>query len=163
MNFDSPIFIGIFSASATAFITALVSNIFQNTRESRTWLKNQLQNSYSDSIRGLSTLITLSADHDKNLDFIEKALVEAKKGLALSIVFMDISIFNQKIFKDLKNEILVFISGDYKKLMEIYTNQELKPSARFENTKLPNYEMYATAEIILKRVIEAASLDSRLH
>jgi len=163
MNFDSPIFIGIFSASATAFITALVSNIFQNTRESRTWLKNQLQNSYSDSIRGLSTLITLSADHDKNLDFIEKALVEAKKGLALSIVFMDISMFNQRIFKDLKNEILVFISGDYKKLMEIYTNQELKPSARFENTKLPNYEMYATAEIILKRVIEAASLDSRLH
>jgi hypothetical protein len=163
MNFDSPIFIGIFSASATAFITALVSNIFQNTRESRTWLKNQLQNSYSDSIRGLSTLITLSADHDKNLDFIEKALVEAKKGLALSIVFMDISIFNQKIFKDLKNEILVFISGDYKKLMEIYTSQKLKPSARFENTKLKNYEMYATAEIILKRVIEAASLDSRLH
>jgi len=163
MNFDSPIFIGIFSASATAFITALVSNIFQNTRESKTWLKNQLQNSYSDSIRGLSTLITLSADHDKNLDFIEKALVEAKKGLALSIVFMDISMFNQRIFKDLKNEILVFISGDYKKLMEIHTNQELKPSARFENTKLPNYEMYATAEIILKRVIEAASLDSRLH
>lgn len=163
MNFDSPIFIGIFSASATAFITALVSNIFQNTRESKTWLKNQLQNSYSDSIRGLSTLITLSADHDKNLDFIEKALVEAKKGLALSIVFMDISIFDQKIFKDLKNEILVFISGDYKKLMEIYTNQKLKPSARFENTKLKNYEMYATAKIILKRVIEAASLDSRLH
>jgi hypothetical protein len=163
MNLDSPIFIGIFSASATAFITALVSNVFQNKRESKTWLKNQLQNLYSDSIRGLSALITLSADHEENLDSIEKSLVEAKKGLALSIVFMDTDMLNQKIFKDLKNEILVFISGDYKKLMEIYTNQKLKPSARFENTKLKNYEMYATAEIILKRVIEAASLDTRLH
>lgn len=162
MNFDSPILIGVLSASSTAFITAVVTNCLQNLKENNIWLKNQLQNSYVDSIKGLSTLITLSAIPEENLDTIEQSLVEAKKGLALSIVFMERDRFGD-IHKELRNEILLFISGNYKDLIELYGNKGFQPSDRFKDTKLQNHAMYGSAEIIFKRIIEAASCDKRLH
>jgi hypothetical protein len=161
MNIDNLILSALIGA-LSAFITAIVTNCFQYFKENNIWLKNQLQNSYVDSIKGLSTLITLSAIPKGNVDIIEQSLVEAKKGLALSIVFMKKDRFADT-HKKLKNEILLFISGDYKNLIKLYENQGIQPSERFKDAKIQNYEMYGSAEIILKRIIEAASYDKRLH
>lgn len=161
MNLDTPILSALIGA-LSALITAVVANYFQYFKENNIWLKNQLQNSYVDSIKGLSTLITLSAIPKDNLNTIEQSLVEAKKGLALSIVFMERDRFADT-HKELRNEILLFISGDYKNLIKLYENREIQPSERFKNIKLQNYEMYGSAEIILKRIIEMASYDKRLH
>jgi len=155
---DSPIFIGPIIGVSSAIATVLFSNLFQNDRENKNWIKNQILSSYSDSINGLSALITLSAQYKGNEDAIEKSLVEAKRGLAVSVLFID-----REMFKDLENEILLFVTGNYSDLIEIYSKKGLKPSERFTNLNLKNHEMYGSAEIILRRIIDAISLDKRLH
>jgi len=155
---DNPVFFGAIIGFFTAITNVLFSNFFQNNRENKNWIKNQILTSYSDSINGLSSLITLSAQHKGNDDAIEKSLVEAKRGLAIFVVFID-----RKIFKDLEDEILLFVTGDYRDLMRIYSTKGLRPTEKFENLNLQNHEMYGSAEIILKRIIDVFSLDKRLH
>ncbi len=155
---DNPVFLGSIIGFSSAIANVLFSNFFQNSRENKSWIKNQILSSYSDSINGLSALITLSAQYKGNEDAIEKSLVEAKRGLAVSVVFID-----REMFKNLEDEILLFITGNYSDLIRIYSEKGLRPSERFTNLNLQNHEMYGSAEIILRRIIDAISLDKRLH
>ncbi len=67
------------------------------------------------------------------------------------------------MFKDLEDEILLFVTGNYRDLMRTYSKKGLRPSERFENLNLQNHEMYGSADIILRRIIDAISLDKTLH
>jgi hypothetical protein len=165
MQLDNPVLIGVYVASITAItsvitnlITTFISNFFQDRREGKNQLKSELQNIYSGSIKSLATLLTLSGI-ESNLDTIELSIVEAKKWLALSLIYSESKY--KELFEHFEEETSLFILGQYEQLLEKEKTWAtgLQPLEKYQNVE----DVYAAADIMIRRIMEVACQDKRLY
>lgn len=163
MQLDNPVLIGVYIASITAItsvitnlITTLVSNYSQNRRESKNWVRSELRGIYGDCIKSLSTLLTLSGMVESNLDFIEQSVVESKKYLALALIYVNRK--QIKSFSAFKEDVHLFTSGEYEKLLNEARMRGIEPISRYQNV----IALYGAADVMLRQIIEIASRDERL-
>lgn len=150
--------------SSSVSIAALITSVFNlfNTRisrnsqielDSKVWLRNQIQNAYVGAIGSLSTLLTLGGV-DSNLDTIEQSIAEAKKCLALALIYAE----HTEQFKEFDKYATLFISGQYPEFLEAAKLKQLKPAERY----LDKLKVYGAADLMLKKVLEIARCDKRL-
>jgi hypothetical protein len=164
-SLNNPILIGVYIASITAItsaltnlITSCISNVSQNRRDKVNWLRSEMQKIYSNCIQNLAAVTTLSFAVESNLDDIERSLIEAKKWLALILIYTKSR--RSKYFSDFEKEVFLFTSGEYLKFLKEAESKNLYPSSRYENKE--NGEVCGAAQVMLRRVIEISSKDKRL-
>ncbi|MBD1945797.1 hypothetical protein H6F50_26170 [Coleofasciculus sp. FACHB-712] len=162
MQLNNPVLLGVFVTSITAIstviatsLTSLISNYYQTKRENEIWLKSELRNIYGGAIQSLATLLTLSGI-ESNMDAIEEAIVDAKKWLALSLIYFEPK--QKKTFKVFEDEIYLFTSGQYKYFLEKARIKGLQPAEKYQGVN----DVYGAADVMLKRIIEVAYQDKRL-
>ena len=165
VGLNNPTLIGVYIATITAIsgicfnlLITFFSNNFQKNKEKR----NQLQDIYTGCIKSLATVSTLSNATENNMDNIEISLVDAKKYLALLLIYTKES--NQI---KLNEEIHLFIAGQYQQILEraSLNMSKLLNQSQTKYTYLQNErqkEVLITADIMLQIIINIGIQDQRL-
>ncbi|MBD1889805.1 hypothetical protein [Coleofasciculus sp. FACHB-SPT9] len=162
MQLNNPVLIGVFITSITAIasvittlLTSLISTYSQTRRENKIWLRSELRNIYGGAVQSLATLLTLSSI-ESNMDIIEGAIVDAKKWLALSLIYFEPK--QKKVSELFEEEIYLFISGQYKQFLINAQMKGFQPSEKYQGVN----DVYGAADVMLKRIMEVAYQDKRL-
>ncbi|MBD2414432.1 hypothetical protein FACHB389_08165 [Nostoc calcicola FACHB-389] len=145
------IIIGTFSTvvgSILALITTIITNCSQRRREREQWVREKLQEIYSNCIS------SLTAWHGSGLPNYEE-FPNAVKWLNILLIYH--SNISNKDFLTFPEEISLFSSQNWKLLAEKYNNMGLDYNANFIGEPL------AATKGLMNRVIKLASVDKRLH
>jgi len=166
MKLDNPTLLGVYVASITAMAsviislsTTLISQNFQKSKQKR----DELQDIYAGCIKNLAAVTTLSHATEENMNNIESSLVEAKKDLALLLIYGK----NKKPIKIIEEQGLLFITGQYKKLTLNFPKDILVfPRSSFEKYDYildeRNKTLLIAADMMLQLIILIAPEDKRL-
>ncbi len=153
--FMNPTIIAVICTLVTNFLIAFLNNTYQNKRDKI----NQIRDIYSGCIKNLSTVLTLYFDIEENKDKIEESLVEAKKYLALLLIYTK----SRKEFNEIQKDIYLFTIGEYKEVIEEANKKGLKLSVRYASIQEASIrDIRLASDIILKKILETAPKDKRL-
>ncbi|MBD2248667.1 hypothetical protein [Nostoc sp. FACHB-888] len=150
-----PVFLGIIVGTISAFVgslSALVTTIItirsQRDREREQWVREKLQEIYSNCIGSLTIL-------HANTSMNPQEFAEAVRWLNILLIYY--SKKYNKGFLNLPEEVALFSSRDWSSLFKNYNNMGLDIKASFHG------EYFAATEGLLNRIIKLASEDKRLH
>jgi hypothetical protein len=158
MPLNNPVLLGLYAAiiaAISSLVVAVISKLFDRKNEKEKWLRSELQNIYGSCIKSLTTPLTL-AYIPTNLDTIEGAIIEAKKWLALVLIYHPSK--KTKEFKELEQQVSLFITGQYDKFLEVCLAKGVQPSEKYRH----QISVYQAADIMLGRILEFAYRDKRL-
>jgi hypothetical protein len=150
-----PVFIAIIVGTISAFIgslSAIVTTIInirsQRDGEREQWVREKLQEIYSNCIGSLTIL-------HANTSMNPQEFAEAVRWLNILLIYY--SKKYNKEFLTLPEEITLFSNQNWGTLVGKYSNMGLDIKASFQG------EYFAATEGLLNRVIKLASEDKRLH
>lgn len=137
----------------SALLTTFISNSSQSDREREKWVREKLQEIYSNSIGSLIAL-----RENINVQEIEKQhFIEAEKWLDILLIYQ--SKENKKHFSFFREEVFLFANKQWVTLSMKYEALDISPGI---NSSFYG-ERYTAITGIITRVMEIATKDERLH